>query len=124
MTGITDEMIQKAATALATYICCNPDLWKHYTEHARLALEAAAEPTAVVAPRRWPVGSPEPKEKGLRVQSTQNGVIFRYEFERWCATPGSGGDGHYYSWHAMNSEHAADGMELVEVVSGVAGDTR
>lgn len=70
-------------------------------------------------PRRFPLDSPEPRENGLRVRSTVNDVIFRYNanWGRWVAEQDSGGDGNNYSWNALNSsnsEYATD--ELVEVL--------
>jgi hypothetical protein len=56
MTDITDEMIAKAATALSTYQSNDPDQWKWYIEHARLALEAALAGRVVVdlpQPKGW-----------------------------------------------------------------------
>lgn len=86
---------------------------------AREAQRLAAQEVPAVEPRRWPVGSREPKEKGLRVKSEINGVIFRYEYGRWLAEESSGGDGHRYSWHSMNGEDAGGGgMELAQVAGG------
>jgi hypothetical protein len=48
MTGITDEMIQKAAVALSTYMSNDPDQWKWYVDKAHLALEAALAGRTVV----------------------------------------------------------------------------
>lgn len=39
--ALTDKAVQRAAVALSTYTCGNPDQWKFYVDHARLALEAA-----------------------------------------------------------------------------------
>lgn len=71
-------------------------------------------------PRRWPIGSKQPTDADLRVQSTQNGVIFKSlaNGRRWHAEPDSGGDDRIYSWYAINGKHSAEGgMEMVEVVT-------
>lgn len=89
------------------------------TKISVLDLKPEVVPPPAREPRRWPVGSREPREAGLRVQSETNHVIFRYSesWQIWTAEQSSGGDGNMYHWYSLNGENASEGgMDLVEVL--------
>lgn len=111
---VTDEMVELAMKSFSeTY---------GNSQWMRKALEAALgdeEPADTRTPRRWPIGSPEPKEKDLRVRGEVNGVIFkRMSWGQWLALsgPDSGGDNQFYTWPSINSDLGIEGGQAMEEV--------